>query len=142
VGVLGYLWWFPHDAQPRISDANDSVEKDKTSNANDFKIKVHEWPPVPQASVVCLQPEEDVPEKMMLLPWPNSKQGQLVGEYAKKLFPDGIEVAKDIVNFDEVLPASKGAALLRKRCLKLHFNMEALMPARTFLSLHQEAYGI
>ena len=50
------------------------------------------------------------------------EQGQLVGEYAKKLFPDGIEVAKDIVNFDEVLPASKGAALLRKPMFEAAFQ--------------------
>ncbi|HEX7573670.1 MAG TPA: DUF2779 domain-containing protein, partial [Bacteroidota bacterium] len=50
------------------------------------------------------------------------EQGHLVGEYAKKLFPNGIEVAKGIVDFAEVLPASGKAARLRKPMFEAAFQ--------------------
>ena len=50
------------------------------------------------------------------------EQGYLIGDYAKKLFPDGIEVAKGIVGFAEVLPASKNAARLRKPMFEAAFQ--------------------
>jgi hypothetical protein len=50
------------------------------------------------------------------------EQGHLVGEYAKKLFPDGIEVAKGIVDFAEVLPASRKGARLRKPMFEAAFQ--------------------
>lgn len=50
------------------------------------------------------------------------EQGCLVGEFAKKLYPDGIEVAKGIVGFAEVLPASRNAARLRKPMFEAAFQ--------------------
>jgi hypothetical protein len=50
------------------------------------------------------------------------EQGYIVGEYAKKLFPDGIEVAKGIVNFAEVVPASRKAARLQKPMFEAAFE--------------------
>ncbi len=50
------------------------------------------------------------------------EQGHLVGEYAKKLFPDGIEVAKGMVNFADVLPASRKTARLRKPMFEAAFQ--------------------
>ena len=49
-------------------------------------------------------------------------QGHLVGEYAKKLFPDGIEVAKDVEGFDEVLKQSSKALALRKPLFEAAFK--------------------
>jgi hypothetical protein len=50
------------------------------------------------------------------------EQGYLIGDYAKKLFPDGIEVAKGIVGFAEVLPVSKNVARLRKPMFEAAFQ--------------------
>ena len=49
-------------------------------------------------------------------------QGHLVGEYAKKLFPDGVEVAKDVEGFDEVLKLSSKALALRKPLFEAAFK--------------------
>ena len=65
--------------------------------------------------------KEDIPEPDAAL-LDKFEQGRLVGEYAKKLFPDGIEVAKGIVDFAEVLPASKKAALLLKPMFEAAFE--------------------
>jgi len=50
------------------------------------------------------------------------RQGQLVGEYAKKLFPDGIEVAKGIVDFNTTLSASREAAGFRRPLFEAAFQ--------------------
>ena len=65
--------------------------------------------------------KEDIPEPDVAA-MAKFDQGHLVGEYAKKLFPDGIEVAKGIVGFAEVLPASRKAARLRKPMFEAAFE--------------------
>ena len=49
-------------------------------------------------------------------------QGHIVGEYAKKLFPDGIEVAKDSRDFDQVLTLSLKAAVTRRPLFEAAFK--------------------
>jgi len=49
-------------------------------------------------------------------------QGHLVGEYAKKLFPDGVEVARDVEGFDEVLKQSSKALALRRPLFEAAFK--------------------
>jgi len=55
-----------------------------------------------------------------LIPGPETQQqavfdqGHEVGELSKQLFPDGIELANGIDDFDEILAASKQA--VRQRC--------------------------
>ena len=65
--------------------------------------------------------KEDIPEPDAAT-MAKFEQGYLVGEYAKKLFPDGIEVAKGIVGFAEVLPASRKAARFRKPMFEAAFQ--------------------
>jgi len=49
-------------------------------------------------------------------------QGHEVGELAKSLFPGGIDVAKGIVDFDQVLPQSLEALKLRKPLFEAAFK--------------------
>jgi hypothetical protein len=49
-------------------------------------------------------------------------QGHLVGEYAKKLFPDGVEVCKGIIDIDEVIQRSVPALILRKPLFEAAFT--------------------
>ena len=49
-------------------------------------------------------------------------QGHLVGEYAKRLFLGGIEVAKEVEGFDEVLKQSSKALALRKPLFEAAFK--------------------
>ncbi len=49
-------------------------------------------------------------------------QGHLVGEYAKKLFPNGVEVGKDAKDFEQVLTLSSKATALRKPLFEAAFK--------------------
>jgi hypothetical protein len=49
-------------------------------------------------------------------------QGHIVGEYAKKLFPDGVEIGKDAKDFEEVLSLSSKATALRKPLFEAAFK--------------------
>lgn len=49
-------------------------------------------------------------------------QGHLIGEYAKKLFPDGVEVAKGIKDFNQVLELSSNSVALRKPLFEAAFK--------------------
>jgi hypothetical protein len=49
-------------------------------------------------------------------------QGHIVGEYAKKLFPDGVEVGKDAKDFEEVLELSSKVTALRKPLFEAAFK--------------------
>jgi len=50
------------------------------------------------------------------------EQGREVGELAKSLFPGGVEVARGIVDFEEVLPRSLEAIKLRKPLFEAAFR--------------------
>jgi hypothetical protein len=49
-------------------------------------------------------------------------QGHIVGEYAKKLFPDGAEVGKDVNDFEQVLTLSSKALAFRKPLFEAAFK--------------------
>lgn len=49
-------------------------------------------------------------------------QGHIVGEYAKKLFPDGVEVGSDVKDFEQVLILSSKAMALRKPLFEAAFK--------------------
>ena len=49
-------------------------------------------------------------------------QGHLVGEYAKKLFPGGVEVGKDVEDFEKILALSSKATALRKPLFEAAFK--------------------
>jgi len=49
-------------------------------------------------------------------------QGHIVGEYAKKLFPDGVEIGKDVKEFEEVLTLSLKETALRKPLFEAAFK--------------------
>jgi Domain of unknown function(DUF2779) len=49
-------------------------------------------------------------------------QGHIVGEYAKKLFPDGVEVGKGVKDFHQVLELSAKAVALRKPLFEAAFK--------------------
>jgi hypothetical protein len=49
-------------------------------------------------------------------------QGHLVGEYAKKLFPDGIEVCKGIIDINEVVQSSLSALKLHRPLFEAAFK--------------------
>jgi hypothetical protein len=52
-------------------------------------------------------------------------QGREVGELAKSLFPGGVEVARGIVDFEEVLPRSLEAIKLRKPLFEAAFRYKS-----------------
>ena len=49
-------------------------------------------------------------------------QGHIVGEYAKRLFPDGVEVGKDVKDFEQVLELSSKVTALRKPLFEAAFK--------------------
>ncbi|MFH0992504.1 MAG: hypothetical protein V1799_21100 [bacterium] len=51
-------------------------------------------------------------------------QGHLVGEFAKRLYPDGIEVEKGVLDFAKIFEASKEAIRHRKPLFEAAFKYE------------------
>src|SRR5712691_9496119 len=51
-------------------------------------------------------------------------QGHQVGELAQQLFPDGVEVGKGIIDFDQVIAFSQQAIRLRRPLFEAAFSFE------------------